>query len=73
MEVEAEGDTSLPPAPFTSQLTCCAAESWVTVVLFCRVRNAATLRSDATGGRIQAALLDPTHVSTLLLWAVNET
>ena len=69
--MEVEGDTSLPLAPFTSQLTCCAAENWVTIVLFCRVRNAATLRSDATGGRIQAALLDPTFVSTLFSVGCN--
>ena len=61
--MELEGDTSPPPAPLTFQLTCCASESWVTLVLFYRVRNASTLRSDATGGRIQAALLDPTFVS----------
>ena len=58
MPMELEGDT-----PLTSQLTCCASESWVTLVLFYRLRNAPTLRSDATGGRIQAALLDPTFVS----------
>ena len=47
----------------TYQLTCCAVESWVTLVLFRGARNAASLRIDATRGKIQAALLDPTLVS----------
>ena len=63
MHMELEGDVSHPLAPLTFQLTCCASESWVTLVLFCGVRNALTLRNDATGGRVQAALLDPTFVS----------
>ena len=38
----------------------------MTLVLFRGVRNAPRLRIDATGGKIQAALLDPTLVSATL-------
>ena len=59
-----ETDSTAPSQLFlTFHLTCCAVESWVTLVLFRGVRNAARLRIDATRGKIQAALLDPTLVS----------
>jgi len=47
----------------TVELSCCENESWVTLALFRRVKNAGRLRGDVTSGKIQAALLEPTLVS----------
>lgn len=38
------------------------AEYWISLALFTNVSNAGKLRSEATSGRIEAALLDPTLV-----------
>ena len=40
---------------------------WISLALFTNVSNAAQLRSEATSGRIEAVLLDPTLVSAHLI------
>ena len=40
-----------------------ALNCWISIALFTNVSNAAQLRGEATSGRIEAVLLDPTLVS----------
>ena len=40
----------------------CVEETWVSLGLFSDVSNASWLRGEATGGRLEAALLDPSLV-----------
>ena len=46
-------------------------EYCVSLALFTDVSNAGKLRSEATSGRIKAALLDPTLVSVHKLWVIT--
>ncbi len=51
----------------TFELPCSDEEKYVSLTLFVEVRNASKLRSDLTGGKLEAALLDATLVSAHLL------
>ena len=48
----------------TTRLPCAREATWATLVLFTDVENAAALKQKAARGEIEAALLDPTHVSS---------
>lgn len=52
----------------THCVPCCVQETWVSLGLFSDVSNASWLRGEATGGRLEAALLDPSMVSQLVLF-----
>ena len=48
----------------TYKMRCCEKDTWITLGLFFDVSNSAWLRSEATSGRVEAALLDPSLVSS---------
>ena len=47
----------------THRVTCCETETWVTLGLFSDVSNAGRLKNEATSGKVEAALLEPSLVS----------
>ena len=46
----------------TYRVPCCEKDTWVTLGLFTDVVNASWLRGEAVGGKLEAALLDPSMV-----------
>ncbi len=57
----------------TNEVKCSDEETWVSLGLFTDVSNTSWLRNEATSGRMEAALLDPSLVREYNLMGAIES